>query len=265
MSQGAMEELMELLKRADPIVDADVSTPPFRPLDLPIARTRDVSPLDRAKPAIRTALLASVAAALVVVLTVPLYRGLRGDRAASPNDPGAPSRSISATPSTSLIPPSFEAAAGWEVVSTGPIQASKEFDAPRTWAATVDLGEDAGSGGVIPTGASTIPTRALLQLGPEDIVIVAQWAHPHDATVPSPLYPTTHVPLSISDADIGRQWEGQPVSSIPEYRIGAYLNEQFYDVRLYFGLQSPSQATLDLAEAELARLQFSGLDGTPTS
>ncbi len=251
-------QIMKLLERSDPILRLGS--------DLPAVSTR-IPPGDTTDRTVRGStlgyrilrggLLASLAAVIVVALLIPLRDAFRDGATVTRTSPSAGSSSSPGSSAAVLIPPSFQAASGWETASTGPIARTEEFDSPRTWAATVSFSADLGdSATTIPSNTTTLPDKTLAALNEDSIVIVAQLAFPHDSSVPNALYPTTDLPLTLADADVRPEWEGQPSYSVPEYRIGAILNGDFYDVRVYFGTQTPSEDVLAAADAELARLQF---------
>jgi hypothetical protein len=71
---------------------------------------------------------------------------------------------------------------------------------------------------------------------------------------PSHSFPDRQLPLQISDAEIQRHWEGQPVNNVPQYILPARVDSQYVVVFIYFGNQNPSQSQLTAAQQQLDTL-----------
>ena len=149
--------------------------------------------------------------------------------------------------------PIFTPAAGWTTVATGASEAEAGY-APAAWATNVPLSSDPGPFGVFFFGGSE-----LADLPSEGILIVAWLGAPDLVPAPpNPFYPDRDLPLQLSNAEIRRNWEGQPSPDTPEYLLNARVNEQWVDVRVFFGTQHPSSAQLGEADEQLKRLQIPG-------
>jgi hypothetical protein len=151
-------------------------------------------------------------------------------------------------------PASFEPADGWYTATTGPLDPDL-FSTPLAWASTVpfdraDLDEarDAGSLGFF-------PRQTLLGLEEDDVVVVAALSgHGSYPNEPTGSLPAGTLPLSLDEADVRGNWEGQVAQNIPQYVLWRTVDGWQVDVRVYFGTQEPSAETLALAQAELDRL-----------
>lgn len=142
--------------------------------------------------------------------------------------------------------PTFTPAAGWTTLETGPVPANPD-QAPVAWATNVPL-----AAGANPFG---IPYPQIEALPPDGIVVLAVLPAPEVDPAPEGApYVDRELPLQLSDAEVRPLWEGQPSPSVPAYVLWSRVNDQWLDVRVYFGTQDPSRALLDEAQRELDRL-----------
>jgi hypothetical protein len=137
-----------------------------------------------------------------------------------------------------LPPPSFRPAAGWWTLSTGPATAI----APEAWAAS-DSGTDQESLFNLFVGLRRLSARG--------IVI---WASDMGKGRPTSVYTKTGWPLRLGSFRLDRSWKGQPAANVQQRARSASVAGWHLDVRIYFGTQHPSRATLTKAQAELDRL-----------
>lgn len=165
----------------------------------------------------------------------------------SPGDPAPP-------PADTWRPPTFETAPGWNVASTGPVPIGSEA-LTETWAANVpfaaeDLRASALSGQLIAWPGATMKRM------PSDGVVMATSIEAPEGVPASPgrNYPARDLPLELSDAEIQNEWEGQVAPNVPFYWVRATVKDQWVEVRIFFGAQAPSPATLQTAQDELDRL-----------
>jgi hypothetical protein len=156
-----------------------------------------------------------------------------------------------------LAPPTFAPTEGWNSISTSTDPHAVDAQAPPTaWAANVPL--DPGDlAGHTADGALTdayFPSNTLKSLPPGGVVIVASIAG--GSASPNVNFPARSLPLRLSEAQVLESWEGQVAANMPEYRLLATVEGRWLDVRVYFGMLSPSASTLRAAQEELARLRL---------
>ena len=155
--------------------------------------------------------------------------------------------------------PTFSPVAGW-CTATGPVTV-KSHDVPRSWASNEPFVEqDALIGSppdqTIPAGTGTDPQETFDQIGSDQVVLVATFDLPDMIPAPpnNPNFPDASLPLRLSSFDKASAWEGQPEGTLLRYRGSFRVNDQYLDVAVYFGVDDPSSALLDEAQAELDRL-----------
>jgi hypothetical protein len=151
-------------------------------------------------------------------------------------------------------PPTFEPAGGWSTVSTGPVPVGSE-GLSVTWASNVpfhaqDLRDSAQVGQLVFT-----PRETMRALPPDGVVLVTDLPLPDKLpATPGPNFPERELPLQLSDAEVQQQWEGQVAPNVPFYWLQGVVNDQYVEVRVFFGTQDPSPETLRAAQEELDRL-----------
>lgn len=166
--------------------------------------------------------------------------------ASSPGTPTAPA-------ADTWKPPTFEPAEGWNVASTGPVPVGTE-GLSVTWAANVpfkalDLRDSAQVGQLVFT-----PRKTMQALPADGVVLVTDLPLHKVPATPGPGFPERELPLQIFDAEVQQSWEGQVAPNVPFYLVQAVVNEQYVEVRAFFGTQDPSPETLRAAQEELNRL-----------
>ena len=145
--------------------------------------------------------------------------------------------------------PAFEPAAGWTTVTTTAADVAAGWVA-LAWATNAPLPTKPGPFATFATGG-----KALRDLADDEVLIVVWLGAPEFVPAPdSSTYPDRRLPLRVADADVRSHWEGQPRPDVPQYFLNARINEQFVDVRVYFGTQDPAPAVLAEADEALARL-----------
>jgi len=137
-----------------------------------------------------------------------------------------------------LPPPSFRPAVGWWTLSTGPTTAI----APEVWAAS-DRGTD--------QEALFNLFLGLKRLSSSGIVI---WVSDMGKGGPTSVFTKTGWPLKLGSLRLDESWKGQPAANVQQRVRGAAIAGWRLDVRVYFGTQHPTKATLAKAQAELNRL-----------
>jgi len=151
-------------------------------------------------------------------------------------------------------PPTFDPAEGWNTASTGPVPAGTE-GLSVTWAANVpfkaqDLRDSAQVGQLLFT-----PRETMRALPADGVVLVTDLPLPDKVpATPGPGFPERELPLQLSDAEVQHSWEGQVAPNVPFYWVQGIVNEQYVEVRAYFGTQDPSPETLQAAQEELNRV-----------
>lgn len=143
-------------------------------------------------------------------------------------------RGAATTPS----PPSFRVAVGWWTLSTGPTTTI----APEVWVAS-DRGTDQEALFNLFVG--------LKHLTPAGIVI---WASDMGKGGPMSVFTNTRWPLKLGSFRLDGSWKGQPAANVQQRVRWASVAGWHLDVRVYFGTQHPTKATLAKAQAELNRL-----------
>jgi len=141
---------------------------------------------------------------------------------------------------TTLPPPSFRPAVGWWTLSTGPTT-DGQF-APEVWAAS-DRGTD--------QEALFNLFVSLKRLTSSGIVI---WASDMGKGGPTGVFTKTSWPLKLGSFWLDQSWEGQPAANVQQRLRWATVAGWHLDVRVYFGTQHPTNATLAKAQAKLNRL-----------
>jgi hypothetical protein len=140
-----------------------------------------------------------------------------------------------------LRPPSFRPALGWWILSTGPTSTDGQV-APEVWAAS-DRGTHQEALFNLFVG--------LKRLSSSGIVI---WATDAGRGGPTRVFTKTRWPLNLGSFRLDQSWEGQPAANVQQRLRWASVAGWHLDVRVYFGTQHPSKATLAKAQAELNRL-----------
>jgi len=141
---------------------------------------------------------------------------------------------------TAPLPPSFRPAVGWWTLSTGPTTRI----APEVWAAS-DRGTDQEALFNLFVG--------LERLSSSGIVI---WASDMGRGEPAGVFTKTGWPLKLGSFRLDESWEGQPAANVQQRVRWASIAGWHLDVRVYFGAQHPTEATLAKAQAELDRLMI---------
>jgi len=141
-------------------------------------------------------------------------------------------------PKTTLPPPSFRPAVGWWTLSTGPTATI----APEVWAAS-DRGTDQEALFNLFVGLKLLSSRG--------IVI---WASDMGKGAPTSVFTKTGWPLNLGSFRLDESWKGQPAANVQQRVRWASIAGWRLDVRVYFGTQHPTKATLAKAQAELNRL-----------
>lgn len=135
----------------------------------------------------------------------------------------------------------FTPAAGWNT-----LQSRDAHDArvQFVWAANVPFsGKDSVTGEPIQT-AKTLPPDGV-------VVYVSSLPSVPDASG----YRDLGLPLRLSDGDLFTSgYENQPAPNVSKVMINAHVNGRYVYVEVLFGTQTPSAATRDAADAQLARL-----------
>jgi len=154
-----------------------------------------------------------------------------------------------------LAPPTFAPAEGWNTISTSTDPHAVET-APTAWAANVpfdpgDLTDHTAEGALTDL---SFPSDTMRSLPTEGVVIVASVVG--RGASPNVNFPARSLPLRLSEAQVLESWEGQIAPNVPEYRLLATVDGRWLDVRVFFGMLSPSASTLAAAQEELDRLRL---------
>ncbi len=141
---------------------------------------------------------------------------------------------------------SFEAAAGWSVVSTS-LSLEKGAQAMAFASNQPPDDKDVDSGW---------PVQTLRSLSASGIVI---WAAANTDVDEPELYPSRELPLSLSDgAFFTDGYEMQPAPNVAECGpIMASVSGRFVTVQAWFGVNEPNDKSLADANDELSRLTIS--------
>jgi hypothetical protein len=139
-------------------------------------------------------------------------------------------------------PPTFQAALGWWILTTGPIRDGKFL--PATWAVS-------DPHGVQPEVFDLF--KGLRRLSRQGILI---WAFTYGRGGPTHVFTPTTWPLRLSTFRLDHSWEGQPAPNVQQRLRWAAVGGWHLDVRVYFGTQHPSANLLRKAQAELDRLRL---------
>lgn len=138
--------------------------------------------------------------------------------------------------------PRFLPKTGWNVASTAD---TDSFVNPTAWAWNADFD----------VKFPEHPTDLLRTMNETELFIAVELPMPERwPAPPTDEFPTGHLPLSTSDADIHRSWEGQPADEVVMYRISRTIEGMYVDARVYFATQEPSSETLRQADGQLSRL-----------
>lgn len=143
---------------------------------------------------------------------------------------------------TTRQPLSFRPAVGWWTLSTGPTTDGQI--APEVWAAS-DRGTDQEALFNLFIG--------LKRLTSSGIVI---WVSDMGRGGPTTVFTKATWPLRLSSFRLDQSWEGQPAGNVQQRLRWATVAGWHLDVRVYFGTEHPSKATLAKAQAELNRLRL---------
>lgn len=162
---------------------------------------------------------------------------------------GAPGPGTDAAASW-LSPPTFDPVPGWLTQSTSANGSSLQGGGgPMTWASNVPF--DPADLGTMTGGALTggvWPQHTINSLPTDGVVIVADVAiSGYTAPSDSATFPVRPAPLDVHDA-IG------PVEGGKQFVLTAAVNEQFVEIRFFYGTDTPSPAQLQAAQDELDRL-----------
>ncbi|HUZ15269.1 MAG TPA: hypothetical protein VMU72_03710 [Gaiellaceae bacterium] len=141
-----------------------------------------------------------------------------------------------------LPPPSFRPAVGWWTLSTGPT--TDGTVAPEVWAAS-DRGTDQEALFNLFVG--------LKRLTSNGIVI---WAADMGRGGPTRTFTEAKWPLKLGSFRLDQSWQGRPAANVQQRLRWATVAGWHLDVRVYFGTQHPTEATLAKAQAELNRLKL---------
>jgi hypothetical protein len=136
--------------------------------------------------------------------------------------------------------PTFEPADGWDTRSTGETSPPQ---APAAVTANVPIDPADEAGG--------LPLRTLDRLPADGLVVWATF-YPLEGGFEGSA-PRRTLPLQLSDATGGVDFEGQP-ANVTTRRVTARLDRYEVDVLLFFGRADPPAETLQQADAALARL-----------
>lgn len=144
-----------------------------------------------------------------------------------------------------FLSPSFAPPPAWFTDSSGRLPYDTTGQ-PGAWASTYDFSQ--------PDYMNLYPR--LEELPVDGIAIeasiVAAEDFPHE---PNTNFPSRDLPLSLDEADIHAQWEGQP-GRIPRYRILATVDGEWVEVDIYFGSQNPSNEMRESAANVLRTLRL---------
>ena len=151
------------------------------------------------------------------------------------------SPAVAAQRARALPPPSFRPAIGWWTLSTGPTTTHGKV-APEVWAAS-DRGTDQEALFNLFVG--------LKRLSSSGTVI---WATDAGRGGPTTVFTEATWPLKLSSFRVDQNWEGQPAANVQQRVRVASIAGWHLDVRVYFGTQQPTKATLAKAQAEINRL-----------
>jgi hypothetical protein len=91
----------------------------------------------------------------------------------------------------------------------------------------------------------------LKRLSSSGIVI---WAIDAGRGGPTRVFTKTRWPPKLGSFRLDQSWEGQPAANVQQRLRWATVAGWHLDVRVYFGTQHPTKATLAKAQAELNRL-----------
>ncbi len=144
---------------------------------------------------------------------------------------------------TAFPAPTFQQGQGWSSATTGTVSSDSGAE-PGAWTSNTSL---------VPPGPYF---KARFDSLPDDgIFIYAGMLFPERyPNPPSATFPDRQLPLQVTDAEIQNQWEGQPVTHVPQYVLPARVDSQYVVVYLYFGNQNPSQSELNAAQQQLDTL-----------
>ncbi len=153
----------------------------------------------------------------------------------------------------STDPPILQSGSGWQTISTGDHLDDESY--PLTWATNGMF--DARDLESVVGGAFTTSQAPYysLPLDSGQILIVAGLVNPA-GTPPadSPTFPPRDLPLDLHDADVEREWEGQPSARMCRYVLRSAVNERYVELHVYFGGGCPNEDTLAKAQDEVATL-----------
>ena len=154
-----------------------------------------------------------------------------------------------APPAVDLVPsPSFTQEDHWFYLPSAVSPAGE--DVAMTWLSTAPFAlQDLR--GTSSTHGLPAPFASLDNLSSDDVFIMAAADPGASSEAPTPVIPAAKLPLKLADADVRAEWEGQVAPNIPEYVLWRTVDGVRLDVRVYFGTQDPSPATLARAQAML--------------
>jgi hypothetical protein len=142
-------------------------------------------------------------------------------------------------------PPTLSSRNGYFLESSGPVAPGSQR-VPYTAASTIPFTQ----------GPAAFPDWTAAHLPADGFVIYAALASP--GTRPplrKPDFPPSRLPLHhLLDFQVRHRWKRQVALNVPEYFDRGMVGGQLLDVRVWFGTQSPSEATLDRAQRELGTL-----------
>ena len=138
----------------------------------------------------------------------------------------------------------FIPAAGWSVDQSG-ADASPASPAYAIASSVPISPEDDGSFG--------LPYETLLGLPPNGIVIVATFTVPRATPIPGEDYPARTLPLRLREATpfIQNGAQIRPDRPLAEYQLRARVSGRDVDLKLYFGVRSPSRRMIAAAQRQL--------------
>jgi hypothetical protein len=138
--------------------------------------------------------------------------------------------------------PSFESAPGWMTMNT---RLGSDDDALRVaWASNIPF--------ILDKEPSGFPTETIRALSVEGIVITAIGPRPYTG---GEGFPQLREPLDLSQGFCARdEYEGQLAENVSKCRIDTMVDDQLFNVMVWFGTKRPSDDMQAEANEELARL-----------
>jgi hypothetical protein len=185
------------------------------------------------------------------VMTTALNVARRGLRTRRPHPTHRRTPANVASPTAAPVL-DFEQAPGWNVVTSDPSIADQP-GAPEAWAANVPFAPSDLSPGI---AQYTDPRHTIENLPPDGIVITT--GMPLETGNPFPsnaTFPEGNLPLHLEQAPFSG-WEGQARQDLSMSVINATVNGWWVNVTAIFGTKDPSDALIQEANDEVARLMI---------